>query len=75
MTHTVLVKTFHKAYSNAGMAIQRQNPHLSFPEVVERMETDYNVRSFVAKEHSADPDHYFEFPSEEAYTMFLMKWL
>lgn len=43
-------------------------------EIIEKIEADCNLKSIIVKK-GYDSDHYFEFPSEQDYTMFAIKWL
>jgi hypothetical protein len=73
MTHRVLVNTFHSAYRNAGMAMKKKYHCSDLSEIIEKIETECNLKS-VIDGTGYESNHYFEFPTEQHYTMFALKW-
>lgn len=73
MTHRVLVNTFHSAYRNVGIAMKKKYNCSDLLEIIEKVETECNLKS-VTVNRGYDYDHYFDFPSEQHYTMFVIKW-
>ena len=73
MTYRVLVKKFHSAYRNAGMAMKKKYHCSEMSEIIEKIETECNLKS-ITVDKGYERDHYFEFPSEQHYTMFAIKW-
>lgn len=73
MTHKVLVNTFHSIYRNVGITMKKKYHCSDMNEIIKKVETECNLKSITVR-NGDHWDHYFEFPSEKHYNMFVLKW-
>jgi predicted Zn-dependent protease len=75
MSYRVKVATFSRAYRHAGIFIKKKYGSDDLIEILEKMESEFNLKSFTVETNdSLIRDHYFEFPQEKDFTMFILKW-